>query len=99
MLGIPADFPIGAFRKLGQSSGEFTFIKRENNVQQHVMQEGCILGHPDPDHYMQKHIHLIQSHSNQVMATASCHVQCWHPGGNYHKKSLLEHRICETLLK
>jgi hypothetical protein len=30
------------------------------------MQEACILGHPDPDHYMQKHIHLIQSHSNQV---------------------------------
>jgi hypothetical protein len=66
MLGIPDEFPIGAFRTPSQRPGEFTFIKGDNV--KHVMQEECILGHPDPDHYMRKHIHLIQSHSNQVTA-------------------------------
>jgi hypothetical protein len=46
MLSVPADFPIGAFRKHGQSSsGEFTFIKGENV--QRVMQEACVWGHPN----------------------------------------------------
>jgi hypothetical protein len=69
MLSVPADFPIGAFRKHGQSSGEFTFIKGENV--QRVMQEACVWGHPNPDHYMRKHIHLIQSHSNRVTAAVA----------------------------
>jgi hypothetical protein len=35
------------------------------------MQEACVLGHPDPNHYMRKRIHLILSHSNQVTAAVA----------------------------
>ncbi len=62
MLSIPNKFPIGAFRMPGQQPGEFTFINGDNVMR--VMQEACVLGHPDPGHYMREHIHLIQSHSN-----------------------------------
>jgi hypothetical protein len=62
MLGIPGDFPIGAFRKPKQQPGEFTFIKGDNVKK--VMREACVLGHPDPNHYMRKRIYLILSHSN-----------------------------------
>jgi hypothetical protein len=66
MLSIPGDFPIGAFCTPSHQPGEFTFIKG-NNIKR-VMQEACVLGHPNPNHYMHKHIHLIQSHSNCVTA-------------------------------
>lgn len=69
MHGIPTDFPIGAFRKPSQLSGDFTFIKGKHV--QHVMRDACVLGHSDPDHYMRKHIHLIQSHSNRVTAAVA----------------------------
>jgi hypothetical protein len=69
MLGIPGDFPIGAFRMPSQQPGEFTFIKGDNVKR--VMQEACVFGHPDPNHYMRKHIHLIQSHSNRVTAAVA----------------------------
>jgi hypothetical protein len=86
MLGIPGDFPIGAFRMPSQQPGEFTFIKGDNVKR--VMQEACVLGHPDPDHYMRKHIHLIQSHSNHMTAAVAmfnagvlmetiAHPLCW----------------------
>jgi hypothetical protein len=70
MLGIPGDFPIGAFCMPSQQSGEFTFIKGGDNVKR-VMQEACVLGHPAPNHYMRKNIHLIQSHSNRVTAAVA----------------------------
>jgi hypothetical protein len=69
MLGIPEDFPIGTFSSPCQSSGEYTFIKGIHV--QRVMREACVLGDPNPDHYMRKHIHLIQSHSNLVTAVVA----------------------------
>jgi hypothetical protein len=96
MLGIPGDFPIGTVRQSNQQPGEFTFIKGENV--KWVMQEACVLGHLNPGHYMCKHIHLIQSHSNPVTAAVASDVQCRCPHGNYRKVPLLERRISETLL-
>jgi hypothetical protein len=69
MLGIPDEFPIGAWCMPSQQPGEFTFIKGDDV--KHVMREAWILGHPGPGHYMCKYIHLIQSYSNQVTAAVA----------------------------
>jgi hypothetical protein len=69
MLGIPADFPIGAFRSIGSSSDTFTFLTGDDVSR--VMQKACVLAYPNPDHYMRRHIQLIQSHSNRITAAVA----------------------------
>jgi hypothetical protein len=69
LLGIPATYPVGAYRPRGGSPGSFCFIRGDDMTQ--VMRKGCILAYPNPDHYMRRHIHLLHSHSNRITAAVA----------------------------
>ena len=69
MLGIPQDYPIGAYRPKSTAPGQIAFLTRENV--QEVMQFACRLAYPNPQHYMRTHCHLLMSHSNRVTAAVA----------------------------
>jgi hypothetical protein len=69
MLGIPNDYPIGTYRALGSAPGSFAFITGDDVSR--VMQTACVLAYPNPDHYLRRHIHLLQSHSNRITAAVA----------------------------
>lgn len=69
MLGIPSDYPVGAFRPPGAGAGQFAFLMGCHIKS--VMQDACRLAYPDPQHYMRQHIHCIMSHSNRVTAAVA----------------------------
>ena len=71
VLGIPAAYPIGAFRSPRAAPGEYTFITGDHVKK--IMQEACILAYPDPNHYLRLHIHLLMSHSNRITAAVVLH--------------------------
>jgi hypothetical protein len=68
-LGIPSDFPIGAFRPAGAATGQYAFLQGDHVCS--VMQKACRMAYPDPNHYMRKHIALLQSHSNRITAAVA----------------------------
>ena len=61
--------PIGAFRPLSGGPGDYSFLKADHV--KNIMRDACIHAHPDPDHYMRKHIHLLHSHSNRITAAVA----------------------------
>ena len=69
MLGIPQDYPIGAFRPPDAAPHMYAFIKGEHV--QDVMRRACRLAYPDPNHYLRIHIHLLMSHSNRITAAVA----------------------------
>jgi hypothetical protein len=69
LLGIPPDFPIGAFRGPKDGIGEYSFLQAKHVTE--VMRAACIEAYPDPQHYMRLHIHLIHSHSNRITAAVA----------------------------
>ena len=69
LLGIPAHFPIGAYRPLSSTPGQFAFL--DGDIVRDVMRFACRLAYPDPRHYMRLHSHLIMSHSNRVTAAVA----------------------------
>jgi len=71
MLGIPADYPVGAYRPMGACPGSFAFLKGDD--MQRVMQQACVLAYPNPNHYMRLHMHLLMSHSNRITAAVALH--------------------------
>jgi len=71
LLGVPDEYPLGAFRPKSSAPNHFAFLNGEH-VQQ-TMQLACRLVYLDPRHYMRLNIHLIMSHSNRVMAAVALH--------------------------
>jgi hypothetical protein len=68
-LGIPINFPIGAFHAGGAAPGEYSFIEGKHVMS--VMRAACVAAYPNLKHYMQVHINLIHSHSNCITAAVA----------------------------
>jgi hypothetical protein len=69
LLGIPPNYPIGAFCPHGGATGTFTMIKGDHI--QSVMRHACRQAYPDPNHYLRLNIKLLMSHSNRITAAVA----------------------------
>ena len=68
-LGIPPNFPLGAFRPRGAASLQFDLLNGKHVAD--IMRAACLKAYPNPDHYMRRHAHLLMSHSNRVTAAVA----------------------------
>lgn len=69
MLGISNDIPVGAYRRVGDTAGQYTFINGTDVKR--VMQLACVLAYPDPKHYLRERIDLLMAHSLRVTAAVA----------------------------
>lgn len=69
LLGMPLNYPIGAYRLRRGAPGDYTFISGADV--QDVLQFACRLAYPNPNHYLRLHIHCLMSHSNRVTAAVA----------------------------
>lgn len=69
LLGIPENYPIGAFRPRGAAPGAYAFLNGSDVSE--VMQRACRLAYRNEQHYLRLHIHLLHSHSNRITAAVA----------------------------
>ena len=67
LLGVKDNEPVGVYRTTNK--GAYTYLQSKTFTK--VMQQVCIKAYPDPNHYLRKHITLIQAHSNRITAAAA----------------------------
>ena len=69
ILGVPQDYPIGAYRPVRGKPNSFAMLNGDDVKQ--VMQRACVLAYPDQNHYLRINIDLLMSHSNRITAAVA----------------------------